>query len=67
MKGDTAMAQEIIVVLLAGLVGIIWLIVRDILSDDHHPHDNGQGNPSPEPHDGEEPHEGSPRQSKVVV
>ena len=67
MKGDAAMTQGVIVgVLLMGLAGLIWVIVLDILGGDHHTHDNRQGNPSPEPHDGEEPHEGSPRQPKVV-
>ena len=67
MKGDAAMAQEFIVLLLMGLVGLIWVIVLDILGDGHHPHDKQQGSPSPEPHDGEEPHERSSRQSKAAV
>jgi len=62
------MTQWIFVwVLLTGLVGLIWVIVLDILGGDHHPRDNRQGNPSPEQHDGEEPHEASPRQPKVAV
>lgn len=61
------MTQEIIVVLLVGLVGLIWVIVLDLLGRDRHPRDNRQGNPSPQPHDGEEPHEGSPRQPKVAA
>ena len=44
MKGDTAMVQVItevgIVGLLAGLVGIIWMIVRSSLDDTHSPGDN---------------------------
>jgi hypothetical protein len=68
MKGDAAMTQGMIVwVLLMGLVGLIWVIVLDILGDDHHTHDNQQGSPSPEPHDGEDSHERSSRQSKVAV
>jgi hypothetical protein len=68
MKGDAAMTQGLIVgVLLMGLVGLIWVIVLDILGGDHHPRNNQQGNPSPEPHDGEEPPEGSPRQSKIAA
>jgi hypothetical protein len=68
VKGDATMTQGIIVgVLLMGLLGLIWVIVLDILGNDHHPHDNRQGNPSLEPHDGEEPHEVSPRQPKVVA
>ena len=61
------MAQEFIVVLLIGLVGLIWVIVLDILGDDHHSHDKQQRNASPEPRDGIEPHERSSRQSKVAV
>jgi hypothetical protein len=67
MKGDAAMAQEFIVVLLIGLVGLIWVIVLDILGDDHHSHDKQQRSTSPEPRDGIEPHERSSRQSKVAV
>lgn len=61
------MALEFIVVLLIGLVGLIWVIVLDILGDEHHPHDKQQGSPSPEPHNGEDPHERSSRQSKVAA
>jgi hypothetical protein len=68
MKGDAAMTQGLIVgVLLMGLVGLIWVIVLDLLGGDHHPRDNWQENPSPEPHGGEEPPEISPRKSKVVA
>jgi hypothetical protein len=61
------MAQEFIVVLLMGLVGLISVIVLDILGDDHHSHDQRQGSASPEPRDGNEPHERSSRQSKAAV
>jgi hypothetical protein len=61
------MTQEFIVLLLVGLVGVIWVMVLDIRGGDHHPHDKRQGSPSPEPHDGEEAHERSSRQSKVAV
>ena len=61
------MAQEFIVVLLIGLVGLIWVIVLDILGDSHHPLDCLQGSASPEPQDGEDPHERSSRQSKLAV
>jgi hypothetical protein len=62
MKGNAAMTQGVIVgVLLTGLMGLIWVIVLDLLGDDRHSHDNRQENLSPEPHDGEEPHEISPR------
>ena len=68
MKGDAAMTQGVIVgVLLTGLMGLVWVIVLDLLGDDHHSHDNRQENPSPEPHDGEESHEVSPRKSKVAA
>jgi hypothetical protein len=67
MKGEAAMTMEFIVVLLMGLVGLIWVIVLSILSDDHHTHDKRQGSPSPEPHDGEEAHERSSRQAKVAA
>ena len=61
------MTQEFIVLLLVGLVGVIWVIVLDIRGDKHHRHDKRVGNPSPEPHDGEEPHERSSRQSKFAA
>jgi hypothetical protein len=61
------MTLEFIVVLLMGLVGLIWVIVLGIFSDDHHTHDNRQGSPSPEHRDGARPHEGSPQQSKVTA
>ena len=61
------MAQEIIAVLLIGLVGLISVIVLDILGDDHHSLDKRQGSASPEPRDGIAPRERSSRQSKVAV
>jgi hypothetical protein len=69
------MTQETILVLLAGLIGVlfaglvgfVWAMVRAGLDDDHDTHDNRQGSASPEPRDGEEAHEGSPRQSKVAA
>ena len=69
------MAQETILVSLAGLIGVLfaglvgflWVMVRAGLDDDHHTHDNRKENPSPEPRDGEEAHEGSPRQPKVAA
>jgi len=61
------MAQEIIAVLLIGLVGLISVIVLDILGDDHHSLDKRQGSASPEPRDGIAPHERSSRQSRVAV
>ena len=67
MKGDAAMTQAIEWTLLLGLVGLIWVMVLVILDDNHHTHDNRQGSASPEPHDGEEPHERSSRQSKLAA
>jgi biotin transporter BioY len=72
------MTQETILVLLAGLIGVlfavlvgfVWMMVRAGLDDDHDTqdtHDNRQGSASPEPRDGEEAYEGSPRQSKVAA
>ena len=61
------MTQAIEWTLVIGLVGLIWVIVLDILGNRHHSHDNRQGSPSPESHNGEEAHEGSPRQSKVAA
>ena len=61
------MTLEIIVMLLAGLVGVIWLIVLDFRGGGHRTHDKRIGSPSPEPHDGEEPHKRSSRQSKVAA
>ena len=67
LKGDAAMTQEFIGLLLVGLVGVIWVIVLDIRGDKHHRYDKHEGSPSPEPHDGEEPHVRSSRQSKVAA
>lgn len=61
------MAQEIIVVLLAGLVGLIWVMVLDTRGNRHHSHDKRQGSASPELSDGEEAHEGSSRQSNIAA
>jgi hypothetical protein len=62
------MTQGVIVgMLLMGLGGLIWVIVLDIRGGDHHTDDKRIGSPSPEPHDGEESHERSSRQSKVAV
>jgi hypothetical protein len=70
MKGDAAMVSVIIEVmivgLLTGLVGIIWIIVRNCFDDDRHPNDNRQESASPVHHDGEKPHEHSSWQSKAT-
>jgi len=34
------MTQVIVWMLLMGIVGLSWVIVLDILGNDHHPHDN---------------------------
>jgi hypothetical protein len=70
MKGDAAMVSVIIEVmivgLLTGLVGIIWIIVRNCFDDDRYPNDNRQESASPVHHDGEKPHEHSSWQSKAT-
>jgi hypothetical protein len=68
MKGDAAMTQEIIVwALLMALAGLFWVMALAIMGDDHHTVDKRHGSASPEPHDGYEPHERSPRRSSVSV
>jgi hypothetical protein len=68
MKGDAVMTQGMIVwLLLMGLLGLIWVIVLDILGDNHHIHDKRIGSASPEPHDGEESHDVSSWQSKIAA
>ncbi len=52
MKGETAMTQAIIVVLLAGLVGLIWVMALDAIGDRHHSHDKQKGSASPESRNG---------------
>lgn len=69
------MTQETILVLLAGLIGVLfaalvgflWMVVRAGLDHEPHTHDNRQGSASPEPHDGEKAHEDSSRQSNVAA
>ena len=75
MKGDAPMTQETILVLLAGLIGVLfaalvgflWMVVRAGLDHEPHTFDNRQGSASPELRDGVEAHEGSSRQSKVAA
>jgi hypothetical protein len=67
MKGDAAMTQALVWPLLIGLVGLIWEIFLSIRGEEHHHHDKQIESPSPEPHDGEEAHERSSRQSKVAA
>ena len=60
--------QVLIVGMLTGLVGIIWMVARNSFTDDHDPDDNRHGETSSaEPHDREEPHERSSRQSTAEV
>ena len=60
--------EILIVGLFTGLVGIIWMIVRDCFADDR---DSGVkqigGTPLSEPHDQEEPHKHSPSHSKIAA
>lgn len=60
------MTQEIIVwALLAGLIGLIWVIAVDILSTDHHSQDNQQGGAQPEQRNGYNPHEQTAQHSNT--
>ena len=66
MKGGATMTQEIIVwALLAGLVGLIWVIAVSILRTDHHSRDNQQGGAQPEHRNGYKPHEQTPQHSNT--
>ena len=70
MKGAATMEllilEVLIVGLIAGLAGIIWLIVRNYFNDGHDFEDNRlEGIPLTEPHDGELSQEHSSRQSKA--
>jgi flagellar basal body-associated protein FliL len=72
MKGDAAMVQIILQVLIVGLLtamaGIIWVIVRHSFDDDLYSDDNQQGgSPSSEPSNGKDPHKPSSRQSKIAA
>ena len=58
--------QVLIVGLFAGLAGIIWMVVRHSFDDDQFFDDNLQGgHSSSTPSNGNDPHEASPRQSKI--
>ena len=60
--------QVLIVGMIAGLVGIIWMVVRHSFDDDHFFDDNRQGgHPSLTPSNGNDPHGPSPRQSKIAA
>ena len=60
--------EILIVGLFTGLVGIIWMIVRDCFDDDH---DSGVNRLEEtllsEPHDGEKAHEHSSSHSKIAA
>jgi len=63
-----AILQVLIVGLLTGLAGIIWMVVRHSFDDDLYFDDNRQvGSPSSEPSDGKDPHERSSRQSNIAA
>ena len=60
--------EILIVGLFTGLVGIIWMIVRDYFDDDPCSTDKLiRGTPLSEPHDGEKPHEHSSSHSKIAA
>jgi hypothetical protein len=72
MKGAATMEliilEVVIVGLIAGLAGIIWMTVRSYFNDDHYSKDNRLGEtPLAEQHDREEPHKHSPPQSKAAA
>ena len=68
MKGDPPMTQEIIVwSLLIGLIGLTWVVVLAILSDDHPTQDRQNGSASSERSDGSEPRGSSPQQSRAAA
>ena len=68
MNGGAPVTQEIIMwTLLAGLVGLIWVMALAILGDNHHAHDNRRENASPEHSDGYKPNERSPRHSSGAL
>lgn len=62
------MTQEIIVgALLAGLVGLIWVMVVDILGADHHSQDNQQTGAQPEHRNGIKLNEQTSQQSRTTA
>jgi hypothetical protein len=72
MKGDATMVQVILQVLIVGLLtamaAIVWVIFRHSFDDYHFFDDNRQGgHPSSKPSNGNDPHEPSPRQSKIAA
>jgi hypothetical protein len=72
MKGDATMVQLIlqilIVLMIAGLVGIIWMVVRHSFNDNDDSTNNRLGgSSSSEPCDGKDPHESSSLQLKAAA
>jgi hypothetical protein len=66
MKGGATMTQEIIVwALLAGLVGLIWVIAVGILNTGHHSQHNQQGGAQPEHPNGYKLHEQTAQHSNT--
>ena len=63
------MIEELIVVFIIGLVGLMVVIVLKVLgfSDDHQTDDKWYAGPSSEFRDGAKPHEHSSRQPKVAA
>jgi hypothetical protein len=60
--------EILIVGLFTGLVGIIWMIVRDCFADDRDSEVKQiGGTPLSEPHDGEKLHEHSSPHSKIAA
>ena len=60
--------EVVIVGLIAGLVGIIWMTVRNYFNDDHYSKDNRLGGtPLSDQHDREEPHKHSSPQPKAAA
>ena len=60
--------QVLIVGLITGMVGIIWVIARHSFDDDHYSDGERQrGSPPSEPSDGKDPHERSSPQSKIAA
>lgn len=62
------MTQEIIAwALLAGLVGLIWVMVIAVLDAHHHSQNNQQRSAQPERHNGYEPNEYTSQESRVAA
>ena len=60
--------EVVIVGLIAGLAGIIWMTVRNSFNDDHYSKDHRLGEtPLSEQHGLEEPHKQSSPQSKAAA